>query len=68
MNDNADELVKGMVDYMHVIAEKTSELARERWGMVLNQLEQKIKDSGKGDEEEEDDCELSKLKKSLREI
>ena len=62
VNDNADELVKGMVDYMHVIAVKTSELARERWGMVLNQLEQKIKDSGKGDEEEEEDCELSKLK------
>ncbi|KAK3109123.1 hypothetical protein FSP39_023489 [Pinctada imbricata] len=62
VNSNADDLVKGMVEYMECIAEKVKVLARERWGLVLNQLEQMIRDLTSDDDEEEDDCEKKKLK------
>ena len=63
VNEDPDVLVREMIEYMQAIATKSKELATERWGLQLNQLEQKIQDSLPLDEDDEGDtCEIAKLK------
>ena len=48
VNSDPDQLVKGMTDYMHAIADKTKQLASEKWSLQINQLGQKNPGLGEG--------------------
>ena len=51
-----DELVRMMVGHMEEIAERVYELAEEKWGWVLEKIDEKINKDNIYEEEMEDDC------------